>query len=331
MKKKILLLFCGGTIVMERNEAGLLAPPDKDRALHSLLTLEPRLHDLADLDLAYISNIDSTNMTPEHWDKMAKLIFDMYDHYEGFVITHGTDTMAYSASALAFALHNLGKPVVFTGAQIPGDFLESDGRRNLINAVRVALMDISGVMIVFSERIIRGVRASKVSHTELDAFTSISAPSLGVVGVTIRLRDHVKKRHNHPITLEAGFDSKIAVIQLVPGMPLTVLEELIECNLHGVILVAYGSGNIPEMYLPFLEKAKKKQLPVVIRTQCLEGSTCMDVYATGKQALQYNVIEVYDMSLESTITKLMWTLKRGVSYESIKSIMQKNIAGEMRL
>lgn len=329
MKKKILLLFCGGTIVMEKNEENVLAPPNKDRALRSLFNLEPRIDDLAAVDLFFIANIDSTNITPDLWDQMAQTIFKYYSEYDGFVITHGTDTMAYSASALSFALRNLGKPVVFTGAQIPGYFLESDARRNLINAVRVAKMDLPAVLIVFSEEIILGARASKVSHSELNAFASINRPSLGYVGVDICLRDQVKKEEGSGLSLALGFDGKIAVISLVPGMPITVLEELLVGDLHGIVLIAYGSGNIPEMYLSFLEKAQKKKLPVVIRTQCLEGSTSMDIYATGKQALQFNVIEVSDMSLEATITKLMWALKRGVPYEGIKMIMQKNYAGEL--
>ncbi|MES2344970.1 MAG: asparaginase [Chlamydiota bacterium] len=331
MKKKILLLFCGGTIVMEKNEEGVLAPPNKERAMQSLMDLEPKIEQLALVDVVFIDNIDSTNITPSHWDLMAQVIFDRYDDYDGFVVTHGTDTMAYSASALAFALQNLGKPIVFTGSQIPGYFLESDARRNLINALRVAVMDVAAVMLVFSEKIILGVRASKVSHTELEAFASINRKSLGYVGVNIRFHEKLGKKPEKPLSLELGFDGKIAVISLVPGMPITVLEELLTCDLHGIILVAYGSGNIPEIYLPFLEKAQTKKMPVVIRTQCLEGSTSMDIYATGKQALRHCVIEVYDMSLETTITKLMWALKRGVSYEEIKTIMQKNYAGEISL
>lgn len=314
---------------MQRNEKGALAPPDKEHALQSLLDLEPRLYELAHVDLVFIANIDSTNMTPLLWDTMATRIFDHYEEYDGFVITHGTDTMAYSASALSFALQNLGKPVVFTGAQIPGCQLESDARRNLINAVRLALTDIAAVMVVLCERILLGVRSSKISHRELDAFKSINTRSFGKLGVDIRLDMPASKRHAEPISLCLGFDSKIAVISLIPGMPLSVLEGLLTCDLHGVVLIAYGTGNIPEIHLPFLEKAWAQKLPVVIRTQCLEGSTSMEIYATGRQALQFNVIEVYDMSLESTITKFMWALKRGVPFEELKAVMQKNYAGEI--
>lgn len=329
MKKKILVLFCGGTIVMERNGEGALTPPDKERALSSLFDLEPRIREIADLELSYIANIDSSNVTPELWDVIAQTIFTRYADFDGFVVTHGTDTMGYSASALSFALQNLGKPVVFTGAQIPGSLLESDGRLNLINAVRTAVSNISGVLIVFCEKILLGVRASKVSHRELDAFASINTPPLGSIGVDIRLTHAAHRRHSAPIKLELGFDSKIAVIALVPGMPLSVFEELCSCDLHGIIVIAYGSGNIPEIYLPFLKKAEELKLPVVVRTQCLEGATSMALYASGKKALQFNVIEVGDMSLETTITKLMWTLKRKIPYERVKELMQKNYVGEI--
>jgi L-asparaginase len=332
MKKKILVLFCGGTIVMQKDREGALRPPsDQKIALYSLLELEPRLMDAVQIDLHFIANIDSTNIIPDLWDQMAQVIYDHYEDYEGFVVTHGTDTMAYSASALSFALQNLGKPVVFTGAQLPGHEIASDARSNFVNAVRAALLNIAAVVVVFAERVILGVRASKVSHSHLDAFRSINQPSIGNIGVQVDLTENVAKRHARSVKLQTGFDSKIAVISLVPGMPISILDELLDCDLHGIVLVAYGNGNIPEIYLPFLQKAKEKKLPVVIRSQCLEGSMSLDVYASGKQALQFNVIEAYDMSLEATITKLMWALKHGVGYDGIKSIIQKNYAGEISL
>lgn len=332
MKKKILVLFCGGTIVMQKNKEGALSPPsDQKMALLSLLELEPRLLNMIQIDLHFIANIDSTNITPHLWEQMAQVIYDQYENYEGFVITHGTDTMAYSASALSFALQNLGKPVVFTGAQLPGHEIASDARSNFVNAIRVALLDIAAIVLVFAERVILGVRASKVSHSHLDAFRSINRPPIGNIGVRLGLMADIPKRHKQPLQLQTGFDSKIAVISLIPGMPMSILDELLQCDLHGVVLVAYGNGNIPEIYLPFLQKAKEKKLPIVIRSQCLEGWVSLEIYASGKQALQFNVIEAYDMSLEATITKLMWALKRGVGYDGIKSIIQKNYSGEISL
>ena len=171
---KILILFCGGTLIMEEDQAGVLITPPQERAVTNLQNIEPKLNDVAELDVTYIDNIDSTNINPTHWDRIAHKISEQYDQYDGFIITHGTDTMAYTSSALSFALHNIGKPVILTGSQIPGSRIESDARRNLINAVRVAIHDIAGVMIVFYERIIWGARASKVSESKLNAFQSIN-------------------------------------------------------------------------------------------------------------------------------------------------------------
>jgi L-asparaginase len=330
MKKKILVLFCGGTIVMVENHEGVLVPSDEETALRSLNGLEPRLEEWANIDLVFIANIDSANMTPTLWEEIATVIHQNYAQYDGFVVTHGTDTMAYTASALSFVLQDLGKPVVFTGAQIPGHHIESDAKRNLVNAVRLALMDVAGVLLVFDEQVILGARSSKVSHTKLAAFTSVNQPPLMEIGVFFQPPPSAPKRHAHEPRLEMGFDPQIAVISLIPGMPISLLDALLDSDPHGIVLIAYGSGNIPETYLPFLERAQKNQVPVVIRSQCLEGSTRMQVYTTGKQALDFDVIEAYDMSLETTIVKLMWALKRGVGYEGIKTIMHTNYVGELR-
>ncbi len=329
MKPKICIFFCGGTMVMVPNAQGVLVPPSKENALHSVLSLEPRLHGLADIDLEFIANIDSSDMTPDIWDRLVTSIAKSYSHYDGFVVLHGTDTMAYTASAVSFALRNLGKPVVFTGAQIPGHQLESDARRNLVNAVRLACMDVAGVMLVMGEKILLGVRSSKISHSKLNAFASFNWPKLGEVGRQIQILREVQHKQGQDLRLEEGFVSEIAVLSLAPGMPASVLDHLLSQGVKGIVINAYGTGNIPQIYLPSLERARDKNIPIVIRTQCPEGSTQMSVYATGKQALECGAIEAFDMSLESTITKLMWALKRAKTIEEIKTIMHHNYAGEI--
>ena len=268
-------------------------------------------------------------MTPDIWEKLAEEIFNKYDHYDGFVVTHGTDTMSYTASALSFALKNLGKPVVFTGSQIPGNKLGSDARRNLVNAMRVATTDISGVFVLFDEKIILGVRSSKTSHNRLEAFRSINVPSCGHVNVNLSLDPHLPKRHHGKIMLQNEFDPKIAVISLVPGLPVEFLFELLRSPVHAIVFEAYGSGNIAKEYFPFLDKAYHQKMPVVIRTQCLEGATEMKRYEMGLLALKLHVIEAFDMTLETTITKLMWTLKQTKDCIEIKKIMHTNFIGEI--
>lgn len=316
-------------MVMVPNSQGVLVPPSKENALHSVLSFEPKLNELADIDLEYIANIDSSDMTPEIWDKLAASIEAKYSRYEGFVVIHGTDTMAYTASAVSFALQNLGKPVVFTGAQIPGHQIESDARRNLVNAVRLACMNVAGVLLLMGEKILLGVRCSKISHFKLNAFASFNWPKLGEVGRQIQFSRETSRKTGQRPSLQTGFATEIAVLSLAPGMPASVLDNLLVHGIKGIVLNAYGTGNIPRIYLPSLEKARQMNIPVVIRTQCPEGSTQMSVYATGKQALECGAIEAFDMSLEATVAKFMWALKRAKTIEEIKTIMHRNYAGEI--
>lgn len=327
--KKILILFCGGTLVMEEDETGTLQIPPKERAIGNLLSIEPKLEQIANLDVIYIDNIDSTNICPYHWDRIAEVIADNYEAYEGFVITHGTDTMAYTASALSYVLQNPGKPVILTGAQIPGGHIESDARRNLTNAIRVAIMDISGVLIVFGEAIILGSRATKVSESKLDAFETINWDPLGEIRIDIRFSDDRKPRHAGKLNLETGFEANIAVITLIPGTPVSMLINLLDSGIKGLVLRGYGPGNIAYQYLDVIHHANSLNVPVVINTQCSEGATLMNLYDVGKKALELGVIEAYDMSIESVSTKMMWALKRAKSSEQIKTIMHHNYCGEI--
>jgi len=327
---KVLILFCGGTIIMKKNKDGALAVPPKEEAIQSLMTLEPRLGDIANIEVLYIDNIDSANITSKHWDKIGKAIYQNYNKYDGFVITHGTDTMAYSASALTWILQDLGKPVVITGAQIPGNEIETDARRNFVNAVRLATMDISGVMIVFDEEIILGARASKVSESKLDAFETINWDDLGEIRIDIRLSEEHKKRHKRNVVLKQGFQDNIAVVSLFPQMVPTTLHAILKTGIKGLVLRGYGSGNISYEYLSVLKECKKRKIPVVVHTQCLEGATLMHLYDVGKQALDAGVIQAHDMSLECVTTKLMWALKHA-PYKSIKEIMHTNFVGEINV
>jgi len=330
MKKKILLLFCGGTIVMVKTKDGILDMGEKEKAIQNLLKLEPRIYELADITVEYIDNIDSTNITGKHWDTIAETIAKKYDDYDGFVITHGTNTMAYTSSALSFALQNLGKPVVLTGAQIPGDQVETDARRNFVNAIRLATMDLAAVAVVFDEEIMLGARASKVSESKLDAFETINWDDLGEIRLEIKLSDKHKSRHNRPLNLQTGFEDNIAVITLFPQMNPVALKTAIHKGIKGVILRGYGAGGISYAYLDLLEELKKRKVPVIVSTQCMEGATLMHMDDVGTKALKAGVIQAHDMSIECTITKLMWALRRA-PYETIKEIMHTNYTGEINI
>lgn len=316
---------------MEEDGTGTLVAPPEEWALANLLQIEPKIHDLAEISVEYIDNIDSTNIRPEHWDRIVASIAAHYENYDGFIITHGTDTMAYTSSALSFALKDIGKPVVITGSQIPGNRIETDARRNLINSVRVAVEDIAGVMIVFYEHLIWGARASKVSESKLGAFHSMNWDLLGEIRIDIRLHENRRRRNGAVLHPEPGYEANIAVATLVPGTPAAMLKNLLDSGIQGLVLRGYGSGNIGYEYLDVLRKARDLQVPVVVNTQCIEGATLMHLYDVGKKALDLGVIQGYDMSLETCTTKLMWALKRAGGIEEIRKIMHTNYCSEINI
>lgn len=329
IKKKVLVLFCGGTMFMRKNAKGSLTVMDKEEAMKSLLQLEPRIHEWADISVEYVDNIDSTNIVPTHWEQMTNIIANNYEEYDGFVITHGTDTMAYTASALTFSLQKLGKPVILTGSQIPGDFLESDARMNFINAVRIALSDLCGVYIVFHEKIVLGARSSKVSESKLNAFDTKNAPDSGEIRVDIRFQKNIPRRTKNTLQPLSKFESNILVVTIAPGRNIeSLIDALSAERTKGLIIRTYSSGNIPSEFLPVLEKAQEKRIPIVVTSQCLHGSTIMERYDVGHQALKLGVIQAYDMSIECAVTKFMWALAN-FSFGEISEVMQKSYVGEI--
>jgi len=327
---KILVLFCGGTLVMEEDERGSLLTPALDRAIENLLNMETRLGELAEIEVAYIDNIDSSNIRPDHWDRVATVVSENYDAHDGFVVTHGTDTLAYTASALSFALRGLGKPVVLTGSLIPGRRLESDARRNFVNAVRVACMDLAGVFVVFDREILLGARATKVSESRLDAFTTVNGAAVGDIRVDVRLAAHEPRSGGTP-ELHTGFEENIAIVTLAPGMPRAVIENLVESGIRGLVLRGFGTGNVAHDYHHAIERAAELGIPVVVTTQCLQGTTMMHLYDLGSKLLDLGVIQAYDMSLECTVAKLMWALSRTGSVDAVREVMHTDYCGEIRV
>ncbi|MFH1689815.1 MAG: asparaginase, partial [Candidatus Eisenbacteria bacterium] len=330
-RRRVLVLLCGGTLVMEEDERGSLVTPSLNRAVENLLGMEHRLGELANIDVAHIDNIDSSNIRPAHWDRVATVIGERYDGYDGFVITHGTDTMAYTASALSFVLGNLGKPVVLTGSQIPGSRLETDARRNFVNAVRVATLDVSGVLIVFDRRIILGARATKVSESRLDAFESVSGELVGEIRLDIRLSSDHRRSHRGGLELAPGFEENVAIVTLAPGMPLHILTALVRGGIGGLVLRGFGTGNVAYEHHDAVALAAERGIPVVVTTQCLHGATAMQRYDLGRRLLDLGAIQGYDMGTECIVTKLMWALKRASSVDEVREIMHRDYCGEIRV
>jgi L-asparaginase len=272
-------------------------------------------------------------MQPHHWTTIAKAIYKEYGNYDGFVVAHGTDTMAYTASALSLTLGNLGKPVVLTGAQVPPDILGSDALSNLVHACQVATMNFAEVSIVFGTKILRGNRSMKVSESERNAFISPVFAELGSIRLQPELTyGNVRRRHSGQLELHAEFDGDVAVVKCVPGLSPTVITRIINAGIDGLILESFGPGNLPNKensLLPCIKLARKKKIPVVISTQCLYGTTRMYLYEIGQEVLQLGVIPAGDMTPETAYVKLKWALAQTKDVEKVREILSGDIAGEV--
>lgn len=326
-KPRVLLLFCGGTISMAKD--AVTGAASSAYGAEQLFELEPRMKEIADIETRFLFNIESANATPEHWEQMGKAIAEEYDNYDAFLITHGTNTMAYAASALSFSLKNIGKPVVLTGAQIPAESLATDAANNLVNALRVCALNIAGVYVVFGSKIIMGARSKKMSESDLDAFATFNDGDVGRLGIGIEMKKKVSERHNMPLKLVNVFERNIVSLTCVPGITADHLIALIDTGVRGLILRGYGSGDLSEELFPALDHAKEKGVPVVVTTQCPGGATLMGVDVVGLDAVKRGVIQAFDMSMECMSTKLMWLLGQNVQYAQMKERMHENLLGEV--
>lgn len=327
-RPKILLVTTGGTITMLRGASGSLQPCDD---AGELIARIPELSLLADMDVLSLANVDSSNLTPELWITIGRAIYQKINDYDGFVVTHGTDTLCYTSAALSFILQELNKPVVVTGAQVPLEEIGSDGRTNLINAVRVAISDISEVVVVFGSLIIRGTRAKKTSVFDMQAFISVNEVPLGSIGLNIKFSDFARFRTRKKPLLRAFLNENVAMLPIYPGLKPEILDFLAERH-AGIILEGYGAGNIPnEKYslIPAIKKATDKNVPVVVCTQCIVGSTEMELYQVGRSALDAGAIPAMDMTPETALVKLMWVLGQTDDLTTVDSMMQKSFVGEL--
>ena len=326
--KKICFIFCGGTVTMKRNEQGALMPfYDAD----DVRRLVPQLKDFADISVIKLANVDSSNIDPAFWTVLAKTIHEKKDAYDGFVITHGTDTMAYTASAISFALKGLHKPIVFTGAQKPVEDIPSDASHNLINATLVASRYPVGVAIVFGSKILRGNRATKVSESSLDAFDSPMVPPLGEISLEPAIFTRLSASGKVPRKLQAAFDPNVIVVQVAPGLARFHLRSLLKSNVRGIIFEAFGPGNMPDSLVPFLREAKNQGVTIVVLSQCRKGITRMQLYDVGLQALRAGAIPGFDMTVEAAYAKLTWILAQTRNKNVIRRLFEKSIADEVTI
>ena len=284
--------------------------------------------------------IDSSNMNPNVWVKTARLIEERYDLYDGFVILHGSDTMAYSASALSFMLQNLSKPVIFTGSQLPIGVIRTDGKENLVTAIEIAGAKKNGkpvipeVAVYFEYKLYRGNRTTKLNAEHFEAFESFNYPILANAGINIEYNyGKILTPSNQPLKVHYNFDTNVGVLTLFPGISKNYVEHFFSMpNLKGVVLQTFGSGNAPTetWFLSILKKAILKDITVLNITQCKKGEVIQGRYETSKELAQIGVIGGKDMTLESAITKLMMVLAEFISNEDIVKEIVTPYCGEIK-
>jgi L-asparaginase len=281
----------------------------------------------------YSPLIDSSDMNPSHWQLIADDIKDKYADYDGFVVLHGTDTMAYTASALSFMLENLTKPVIVTGSQIPLSQLRSDGQVNLLNAMYLAAnYPIGEVSLFFNNQLFRGNRATKIHADGFAAFGSPNMAALATAGINIELvAGQLLPSFNNNLEVSPITPQQIAVLHLYPGISVDLIESMLTKSLKALVLLSFGVGNAPQnpAMLSLFSDATKQGLVIINLTQCLQGSVNMGGYATGNALLDAGVVSGYDMTLEACVTKLHYLLSQNLKAETIRHLMQDNLKGEL--
>ncbi|MBQ9417792.1 MAG: asparaginase [Bacteroidales bacterium] len=337
MENKVLIIYTGGTIGMVQDEGGSLHPFALDRIYDAVPQLKHCSYGIDSVTLDHI--IDSSNMTPSLWVDIASIIEREYDRYDGFVVLHGTDTMAYTASALSFMFKNLAKPIVLTGSQLPLGMLRSDGRENIICALEIAsarMAAIPEVCIFFESHLYRGNRSTKISAENFDAFESFNYPSLAKAGISLSFRNHLfLPKPTEPLTVRKRFDTRVAILKLFPGIGPEVVGALLSTpGLQGVVIETYGSGNAPTdpWFISALEEAISRGIIILNVTQCKAGAVKMRQYEASCDMDRIGVVGAGDITLEAAITKLMYLLGNFPGdREHIRQRLGQSLRGEISL
>ncbi|MCQ2171511.1 MAG: type I asparaginase [Bacteroidales bacterium] len=340
-RASVLLIYTGGTIGMKEDAGtGALKPFDFSGIMEEV----PELRKFAVTVDSYTFTplIDSSDVEPSLWQALAKLIYESYDRYDGFVILHGTDTMAYSASALSFMLDHLSKPVIFTGSQLPIGRPRTDGKENLISAVEIAAARdgdghalVPEVCICFNSQLLRGNRSVKVNATGFDAFSSPNYPPLATAGISIKYNTgliHHPSEPGRPLEIHTTLDTRVSVLKVHPGITEQAVRDiLLGTGTRAVIIETYGSGNAisKAWFLSIIREAVKMGKILVNITQCLSGDVDMDIYATGRALKDAGVISGHDATTESALGKLFFLMGGHPDNHEVKALLEKNLKGEI--
>lgn len=341
---KVLLISTGGTITMVRDKAsGALVPAD----METFKAYMPELFLAGEIQVdieAFTPQIDSSDIGPQIWEQVARMVVSHYDEYDGFVVLHGTDTMSYSASALSFMLENLSKPVVFTGSQLPVGVLRSDAKENLLTAIEIAAAKdedgnaiVPEVTIYFEDRLFRANRTTKRNAEHFSAFNSYNYPALAKAGVHITYQPHLVHYSDlsQPLRLHTKFDTNVAVLKLFPGIQPAVVRAVLRTRgLKGVVLETFGAGNAPSdkwLYRE-LKTAVEKGIIIVNKTQCNTGSVEMGLYAVSLNLMKAGVLSGYDITTEALLTKMMLLLGENPDDTAIvRRLLGQDLCGEITI
>ncbi len=331
---RVFVAYTGGTIGMVPGAGGFVPKPGEflDIFNHLDFVGAPELPDFVIEEFDPI--LDSANMRPTDWNRIASIIEEKYTEFDGFVVLHGTDTMAYTASALSFMLEGLRKPVILTGSQIPLCRIRSDGYRNVVEAMTLAGdYSIPEVCIHFGGRLLRGNRATKVSSAALKAFDSPNFPFLGRVATGFKVRDDLVRRSPHgALKVHSLGRSRVGALRIFPGMEAEILENILRPPLQGLVLECYGVGNAPvqDGKIPaVIESACRRGVVVAIASQCSDGTVDLGGYATSSALAQAGAISGLDMTVEALMTKMMYLIELGLPTDQVKYRLGVSLRGEL--
>ncbi len=336
-KVKIGLITTGGTISSVYDPGTHALRPGL--SVEELLDRLPK--GMGDVEVVQreLFQLDSANAQPHHWQKIASAIKDISEEIldlHGIVIAHGTDTMTYSAAAVSFMVQDFGRPIVFTGAQIPASIPWSDGPRNLLDAIRVAAFgDLGETCIVFNSEIHRATRAKKVRANSYDAFDSIDPSPIGILSRNIILYDNRKRRiHGLQPRFDTRLDDRVFLLKVFPGLPPETLTRIVDMGYHGIVIEGFGSGNIPtdeNALTGGILQAIDHGCFVLVSSQCAFGQADLSIYEVGRAAMEVGAISAHDMTSEAALVKLAWVLGHTKEPERVKEMMSISYVGEMSI
>jgi len=353
-QKRIMIIFTGGTVAGNVAKSKISQNVKSDP--NSFMSILESSVDIVKAnwnievhpEIEELFNVDSSNMQPENWTVIIGRIQERYDDFDAFIILHGTNTMGYTSAALTFALENINKPVIITGAQVPLGYLGTDAVTNLVNSLRLAVWgyhEIKGVMAVFGSKIIAGSRVKKGTDFDYDPFSAFQTGTLGQIGRFMKIDEAAMRKYisylskSKPLAIQSrvlsvkkDFDTKhIASLTEFPGMQMETFQSLVENNnIEAFILRAFGAGDPSAHLFPAFEYLKEKRIPIVVTTQAPSGVASFQVNETGQYLKEHELaIPAHDMSMESMVTKLAWLLGQNLEYGEIKLKMLEDLHGEI--